>query len=114
MNQSSDPTAFFLVFSSDPWDVGPIDWIFFKFFLSSKMQQFLKTIESLLTNKTVLKGTRNITTVTDFLQKVESKVLNAALEAPDQETQKVQKSAVGKKTVRSETHGGLVTNWGPH
>ena len=75
------------------------------------MQQIIENIESLLTNKTVLEEKRNITAI---LQTVESDVLNTALEAPDQEIQKVQKSTVGKKTVRPETHRGVVINWGPH
>ncbi|XP_070318998.1 adhesion G protein-coupled receptor E3 [Odocoileus virginianus] len=65
---------------------------------TKEMQQFIENIESLLTSKIVLKNTGNIITVTDFFQEVESKVLNAALDAPDQETQKVQKSTVAVET----------------
>ena len=71
------------------------------------MQQIIENIESLLTNKTALEDKRNTTsTVTAILQRVELKVLETALKTPDQEIQKVQKSTVGKKTVRPETHGG--------
>ncbi|KAG5208645.1 hypothetical protein JEQ12_016210 [Ovis aries] len=66
---------------------------------TKEMQRIIETIESLLTNKTVLEEKRNITsTVTDILQTVESDVLNTALKAPDQEIQKVQKSTVAVET----------------
>ena len=78
------------------------------------MQWVVEKIESHLTGKTVLGVERNFTsTVTAFLQKVESDVLKTALKAPDQKIQKVQYSTVGKKTVKPETHSGVVTNWGP-
>ena len=78
------------------------------------MQRVVEDIESHLTGKTILGVERNFTsTVTAFLQKVESDVLKTALKAPDQKIQKVQYSTVGKKTVKPETHSGVVTNWGP-
>ena len=78
------------------------------------MQSVVEKIESHLTDKTVLGAGRNVTpTVTAILQRVESEVLKTALEAPNQKIQKVQKSIMGKKTVKPETHSGVVTNWGP-
>ena len=78
------------------------------------MQSVVEKIESHLTDKTVLGAGRNVTsTVTAFLQKTESDVLKTALKAPDQKIQKVQYNTVGKKTVKPETHSGVVTNWGP-
>ncbi|XP_065788117.1 adhesion G protein-coupled receptor E3 [Muntiacus reevesi] len=66
---------------------------------TKEMQQVIEDTETLLINKTGLQDTRNITsTVTEILQKVESDVLNAALAAPDQEIQKVQKSTVAVET----------------
>ncbi|XP_055285793.1 adhesion G protein-coupled receptor E3 isoform X2 [Moschus berezovskii] len=62
---------------------------------TKEMQQVIKNIESLLTNKTVLEEKRNITTI---LQKVESDVLKTALETPDQKIQKVQSSTVAVET----------------
>ncbi|XP_043767133.1 adhesion G protein-coupled receptor E3 isoform X2 [Cervus elaphus] len=66
---------------------------------TKEMQRVIEATETLLTNKPGLKEMRNITlTVTTILQDVESKVLNASLAAPDQETQKVQNSIVAVET----------------
>lgn len=66
---------------------------------TKEMQQVVEDIESHLTGKTVLGVERNFTsTVTAFLQKVESDVLKTALEAPDQKIQKVQYSTVAVET----------------
>ncbi|XP_070648757.1 adhesion G protein-coupled receptor E3 isoform X3 [Bos indicus] len=66
---------------------------------TKEMQQVVEDIESHLTGKTVLGVERNFTsTVTAFLQKVESDVLKTALKAPDQKIQKVQYSTVAVET----------------
>ena len=76
-------------------------------------------MESLLTNKTLWrKGEKReiASNVTSILQMVESTVLKTALKTPDQEIQKAQNSAVGKETIRPETHragvGVLIPSWG--
>ncbi|XP_027403826.1 adhesion G protein-coupled receptor E3 isoform X2 [Bos indicus x Bos taurus] len=66
---------------------------------TKEMQRVVEKIESHLTGKTVLGVERNFTSsVTAFLQKVESDVLKTALEAPDQKIQKVQYSTVAVET----------------
>lgn len=66
---------------------------------TKEMQWVVEKIESHLTGKTVLGVERNFTsTVTAFLQKVESDVLKTALKAPDQKIQKVQYSTVAVET----------------
>lgn len=76
-------------------------------------------MESLLTNNTLwgMGEKREVASnVTSILQTVESTVLKTVLKAPDQKIQKIQNSAVGKETIRSETHsagvGVLITSWG--
>lgn len=87
----------------------------FFLYISSKLQQVVEDFQSLLNNKTLGTGEKRevASKATSILQTVESNVLEAALKAPDQEIQKVENSTVGKKTIRSDTYGLLVTSWAP-
>lgn len=112
---SSGSKTCFLGLSTVPWDYVPIRFNFF-FYISSKLQQLVEDFQSLLNNKTLGTGEKRevASKATSILQTVESNVLEAALKAPDQEIQKVENSTVGKKTIRSDTYGLLVTSWGPN
>uniref|UniRef100_A0A8C3W0L6 Adhesion G protein-coupled receptor E3 n=1 Tax=Catagonus wagneri TaxID=51154 RepID=A0A8C3W0L6_9CETA len=68
---------------------------------TKELQRAVETIESRLTNKTLwgVEERRNIaSTATDFLSSVESVVLDAALNTPDQKIQKVQNNTLAVET----------------
>jgi hypothetical protein len=71
--------------------------------MSSKLQEVVNNIESLLTNKT-LRETGNkgeiALAASALLQSTETMALEAALKAPELRLQKVQNSTVGKTTIR--------------
>ncbi|XP_004277457.1 adhesion G protein-coupled receptor E3 isoform X1 [Orcinus orca] len=81
---------------------------------TKELQQVVENIESLLTNETVwgTEKTKNTTTFTCILQKIESVVLETALKAPDQKLQKVQNRTVAVETrvVTDNCSTGVIFN----
>nr|XP_045372045.1 adhesion G protein-coupled receptor E3 [Camelus bactrianus] len=82
---------------------------------TKELQQVVKDIESLLTNKTawVMEEKRDIASKATFiLQTVESDVIKTALRSPDQKTQKVQNSTVAVETrvVTDSCSKGIIFN----
>lgn len=67
--------------------------------MSSKLQRVVEKFESFLTNDTAWETgeKRKVATwATTVLQTIESSALETALKAPDQESQKIHNSTVGK------------------
>lgn len=81
-------------------------------FIYLKLQRVVENFESLLTNTTLWESgeEREVASkATSILQTMESNVLKTALNAPDQEIQKLQNNTVGKETIRPDAHG---VGWG--
>lgn len=111
--RSSGSRTCFLVLSTIPRGVGPIGLDFLKFFISSKVQQIVDKVESLLSNKTLWEEKRDVASwATNILQETESNVLKTALKTPNQNNQRGQTSTVGKKRARRGAWGWFLAGAG--